>query len=159
MQAQNCNKPTCSSSFNNLNPAEGFIAGTGHFHVLIDQPAPSEGEAIPFDDAHKHYGKGQTADDVALTPVSGLQTEQHRSYRLTCDHHFIYDDRQKMTGTYRESIRSHSSLPTPATRAMAPSIHPQSMSLSSSHALVFRIQLVMNHPKIKSTRQVALGRT
>ena len=71
--------PNCyqTISTTNLHPAEGFIAGTGHFHVLIDQPAPAEGEAIPFDDAHKHYGKGQTEDDVALTPVSGHLTELH----------------------------------------------------------------------------------
>lgn len=89
--------------------ADGLVEGTGHFHILIDEKSPAEGEAIPFNDTwvpvaqpcfdlyslihcsshtpngwdlansfhpeldfsfhrHKHYGKGQTADDVALTP-------------------------------------------------------------------------------------------
>jgi hypothetical protein len=54
--------------------ADGLVPGTGHFHVYVDVPAsqqPGEGEAIPFDDAHKHFGKGQTAADLELTPVSG----------------------------------------------------------------------------------------
>lgn len=53
--------------------ADGLIPGTGHFHVYVDVPAaqqPGEGEAIPFDNAHKHFGKGQTAADLELQPVS-----------------------------------------------------------------------------------------
>jgi hypothetical protein len=53
--------------------ADGLIPGTGHFHVYVDVPAaqqPGEGEAIPFDDAHKHFGKGQTAADLELDSVS-----------------------------------------------------------------------------------------
>jgi hypothetical protein len=51
--------------------ADGLIPGTGHFHVFVDvAQQPQEGEAIPFDDSHKHYGKGQTEADVELTPVS-----------------------------------------------------------------------------------------
>jgi hypothetical protein len=55
----------------NCPSADGAIPGTGHFHVLVDLPAMAEGEPIPFDDAHKHYGKGQTAADIELAPVSG----------------------------------------------------------------------------------------
>eukprot|EP00882_Tetradesmus_deserticola_P026782 GHRQ01029576.1.p1 GENE.GHRQ01029576.1~~GHRQ01029576.1.p1 ORF type:complete len:119 (+),score=41.10 GHRQ01029576.1:425-781(+) len=53
--------------------ADGLIPGTGHFHVYVDVPAaqqPGEGEAIPFDDAHKHFGKGQTTADLELASVS-----------------------------------------------------------------------------------------
>jgi hypothetical protein len=52
--------------------ADGLIPGTGHFHVYVDVPAAQqqgEGEAIPFDDAHKHFGKGQTAADLELDSV------------------------------------------------------------------------------------------
>lgn len=54
------------------------MPGTGHFHVYVDVPKAEqqgEGETIPFDDAHKHFGKGQTAADLELSPVSheGLQ--------------------------------------------------------------------------------------
>jgi|LauGreDrversion2_2_1035103.scaffolds.fasta_scaffold73898_1 hypothetical protein len=30
--------------------ADGLVEGTGHFHVLVDEKAPAEGDAIPFDD-------------------------------------------------------------------------------------------------------------
>lgn len=49
--------------------ADGLIPGTGHFHIDVDTPPIDEGEVIPFDDAHKHYGKGQTAVDLELAPV------------------------------------------------------------------------------------------
>lgn len=56
-----------------LTSAEGLVPGTGHFHIYVDVPKAEqqeEGEAIPFDDLHKHYGKGQTAADLELSPVS-----------------------------------------------------------------------------------------
>jgi hypothetical protein len=47
--------------------AEGLVPKTGHFHLLIDEPAsPPEGEVIPFDATHLHYGKGQTSVDFSL---------------------------------------------------------------------------------------------
>lgn len=56
-----------------LPTADGLVPGTGHFHVYVDVPKSEqqgEGEPIPFDDAHKHFGKGQTAADLELSPVS-----------------------------------------------------------------------------------------
>lgn len=49
--------------------ADGVLPGTGHFHVTIDSAPLAEGVAIPFDPAHKHYGKGQTSDNIDLLPV------------------------------------------------------------------------------------------
>ncbi|GLC46142.1 hypothetical protein PLESTB_001194600 [Pleodorina starrii] len=65
--------------------AEGIVAGTGHHHLIIDAPAPAEGTAIPFDDAHKHFGKGQTSVDLDLPPGQHTLTLQfanaaHESY-------------------------------------------------------------------------------
>ncbi|EFJ42297.1 hypothetical protein VOLCADRAFT_121558 [Volvox carteri f. nagariensis] len=65
--------------------AEGIVAGTGHHHVIIDAPAPAAGTAIPFDDAHKHFGKGQTSVDLELPPGKHTLTLQfanaaHESY-------------------------------------------------------------------------------
>lgn len=44
-----------------------------------------EGDAIPFDDTHLHFGKGQEAADVQLAPGKHTLTVQfadalHRSY-------------------------------------------------------------------------------
>ena len=65
--------------------AEGVIAGTGHHHLIIDAPAPAAGVAIPFDDTHKHFGKGQTSVDLELPVGKHTLTLQfanavHESY-------------------------------------------------------------------------------
>lgn len=53
-----------------LPAADGLIEGTGHFHLMIDEKTQfEEGRSIPFDETHLHYGKGQTAADITLTPV------------------------------------------------------------------------------------------
>ena len=45
----------------------------GHHHLLIDTPLPvNPTDAIPFNDRHRHFGKGQTGTVVELPP--GLHT-------------------------------------------------------------------------------------
>jgi hypothetical protein len=59
-----------------------LVPGTGHFHIYVDVPQSEqqeEGEPIPFDDVHKHFGKGQTAADLELSPVS--RTAWHSTAR------------------------------------------------------------------------------
>ena len=74
-----------------LSPAaEGLKEGTGHHHIVIDDPkaAPGfypKGEAIPFDATHKHYGKAQTEGELELEPGKHKLTLQfanalHESY-------------------------------------------------------------------------------
>lgn len=71
-----------------LSPAAaGLKEGTGHHHVIIDGPGDSfpKGEAIPFDDTHKHFGKAQTEGTLALEPGKHKITLQfanalHESY-------------------------------------------------------------------------------
>lgn len=58
---------------------------TGHHHILIDMDGIPEGQAIPADDKHLHYGKGQTEAEVTLPPGEHKITLQfadgaHRSY-------------------------------------------------------------------------------
>jgi hypothetical protein len=58
---------------------------SGHHHVLIDMEAMPEGQAIPADDMHLHFGKGQTETEVTLKPGEHKLTLQfadgaHRSY-------------------------------------------------------------------------------
>jgi hypothetical protein len=52
-------------------PAGTEAPATGHHHLYIDAEAPSGdalNEAIPADEHHVHYGKGQTEASVTLTP-------------------------------------------------------------------------------------------
>jgi hypothetical protein len=63
-----------------------LCAGTGHFHLLIDAEEDYPfGMAIPFDDIHLHFGKGQMGTDLELTPGKHTLTLQfanavHESY-------------------------------------------------------------------------------
>lgn len=43
---------------------------SGHHHILIDHPKGfiEEGQAIPVDERHIHYGKGQTSATIELSP-------------------------------------------------------------------------------------------
>ena len=71
-----------------LSPAAaGLKEGTGHHHLVIDGPKAyvDKGEAIPFDDTHKHYGKAQTEGELELTPgkhkiMLQFANAKHESY-------------------------------------------------------------------------------
>jgi hypothetical protein len=49
-------------------PAGTEVPGTGHHHLLIDEEIKGAAlaEAIPLDDRHLHFGKGQTEATVTL---------------------------------------------------------------------------------------------
>jgi hypothetical protein len=49
-------------------PAGTDVPGTGHHHLIIDDVIQGAAlqEAIPLDDRHLHFGKGQTEATVAL---------------------------------------------------------------------------------------------
>lgn len=50
-------------------PAGKQLQGTGHHHILIDEPLPlNVTEKIPFSDKHRHFGKGQTSAVFDLKP-------------------------------------------------------------------------------------------
>jgi hypothetical protein len=50
-------------------PAGKALTGTGHHHILVDtRMPPSVTEKLPFNDGHKHFGKGQTFAVLDLPP-------------------------------------------------------------------------------------------
>jgi hypothetical protein len=57
-------------------PAEVAAENSGHHHLLVNRPPLGEGEfgaeeftlAIPNDDTHRHFGKGQTEVTLDLPP-------------------------------------------------------------------------------------------
>ena len=51
-------------------PAGTTEPNTGHFHLLVDTTLTKEEMqyAIPKDDQHQHFGKGQTETTLTLTP-------------------------------------------------------------------------------------------
>ncbi|MFJ3047068.1 DUF4399 domain-containing protein [Herbaspirillum chlorophenolicum] len=68
-----------------VHPATEIIEGTGHHHLLINMGPIKEGEVIPMDATHLHYGKGQTEAEVTLPPGQYKLTAQfangaHQSY-------------------------------------------------------------------------------
>lgn len=40
----------------------------GHHHLIIDGETAPQGEVVPADDTHIHYGKGQTETELTLAP-------------------------------------------------------------------------------------------
>lgn len=49
-------------------PAGVVVAGTGHFHVLVDTDPPAVGEVIPVSTRIVHLGGGQIEGVVDLAP-------------------------------------------------------------------------------------------
>jgi hypothetical protein len=49
-------------------PAGVEAEDTGHHHLLVDTGPPPLDEAIPTDDNHRHFGKGQTETTLTLPP-------------------------------------------------------------------------------------------
>lgn len=72
-------------------PAGKKLDGAGHHHILINRQLPRDVSAeLPFDDKHKHFGKGQTSTVLDLPP--GKHTlrllfadHQHRPYYVFSD--------------------------------------------------------------------------
>ncbi len=71
-----------------IKPAGEVVKGTGHHHILINKDFMPPGRVIPTDNAHRHFGKGQT-EAVLDLPVGDYKlTLQfadglHRSYGET----------------------------------------------------------------------------
>ena len=75
----------------------------GHHHMLLDATLPPDPTTpIPFNDFHRHYGKGQTGAVLALAPG------EHRLRLLFADHdhkpYFVYSPemRVRVTGPRSE---------------------------------------------------------
>ena len=49
-------------------PAGTDKPNSGHHHLIIDSTVADTKSAIPADDAHKHFGKGQTETSIELKP-------------------------------------------------------------------------------------------
>ncbi len=70
-------------------PAGNAHDKAGHHHLLLDKALPANHrEKIPFDDSHRHFGKGQTATAIDLPPG------KHTLRLLFADHehrpHFVF---------------------------------------------------------------------
>jgi hypothetical protein len=77
-----------------LRPAGTQEPGAGHHHLIIDDIPPAFGIAVPSDETHFHYGKGQTEATLALPPGLHTITAQfadllHRSYGPQLAHTII----------------------------------------------------------------------
>lgn len=67
-------------------PAGIQQSSTGHHHLLIDTEMPAEGQPIPSDDTHRHFGNGETEAEIELPPGS------HTLQLLFADHLHIPHD-------------------------------------------------------------------
>lgn len=51
-----------------VEPAGAINELKGHHHIIIDGAAIAEGQGVPLDETHFHFGKGQTESEVKLSP-------------------------------------------------------------------------------------------
>lgn len=61
------------------------VPGSGHHHLIIDGDCIAKGDAVPKDDLHRHFGKGQKETTLLLAPGEHTLTMQfanglHQSY-------------------------------------------------------------------------------
>ncbi len=68
-----------------VEPAGEIKPDSGHHHLLINAGPMKEGEVIPADATHLHFGKAQTETEVTLAPGNYTLTMQfangaHQSY-------------------------------------------------------------------------------
>jgi hypothetical protein len=68
-----------------VEPAGEIKPDSGHHHLLINAGPMKEGETIPADATHLHFGKAQTETEVTLPPGKYALTMQfangaHQSY-------------------------------------------------------------------------------
>ena len=59
-----------------VKPAGQTAQNTGHHHLIIDGAAIPEGQVVPADATHLHFGKGQTETELHLTPGKHTLTLQ-----------------------------------------------------------------------------------
>jgi Domain of unknown function (DUF4399) len=82
-------------------PAKQVHPRTGHHHLLVDRPLPEQlGKAIPFDDGHRHFGKGQMEAVLDLPPG----THTLRILLADSQHipQFVYSKQVEVTVTARD---------------------------------------------------------
>ena len=77
-------------------PAGVKLDGTGHHHILVNRALPaSVTDKIPFDDSHRHFGKGQTGTLLDLPPG------KHTLRLLFADHdhrpHYVFSREIEVT--------------------------------------------------------------
>jgi hypothetical protein len=66
-------------------PAGNKVLNSGHHHLIINAEDIVEGQVIPADEQHLHFGKGQKEVELALPPGHYKLTlqfadGQHKSY-------------------------------------------------------------------------------
>ena len=68
-----------------VKPAGELAENTGHHHVIIGPAGVPEGQVVPADETHIHFGKGQTEAEIELPAGEHKLTMQfadgnHTSY-------------------------------------------------------------------------------
>jgi len=68
-----------------VQPAGKIVKGAGHHHLIVDGGCIPEGQTVPKDATHMHFGKGQTSTELSLEPGEHTLTLQfangaHASY-------------------------------------------------------------------------------
>ena len=63
-----------------VKPAGEDVPNSGHHHLIINGSSIHNGEVVPADETHIHYGKAQTSTEVELAPGEYTLTMQFANY-------------------------------------------------------------------------------
>ena len=63
-----------------VKPAGEDVPNSGHHHLIINGSSIQQGEVVPADETHIHYGKAQTSAEVELAPGEYTLTMQFANY-------------------------------------------------------------------------------
>ena len=63
-----------------VKPAGTDAPNSGHHHVIIDGESIPDGQPVPMDEQHIHFGKGQTEAGIRLTPGKHTLTMQFANF-------------------------------------------------------------------------------
>ncbi|MCO4762707.1 MAG: DUF4399 domain-containing protein, partial [Myxococcales bacterium] len=96
-----------------VQPAGKVEAGTGHHHIIISAPATPQGQAVPADATHIHYGKGQTEATLQLAPGKHKLTMQFANGA-----HLSYGP--KLSASITVTVKAGAAAAAPAPAAAAP---------------------------------------
>lgn len=77
-----------------IKPAGEIVEGTGHHHLIIGPAGVPVGTAVPADEKHIHFGKGQTNAEIELP-----QGEHKLTMQFADGNHVSYGDPMAATIT------------------------------------------------------------
>ena len=101
--------------------SNGVNLGKGHFHILVDQPMVLAPNPIPKDAQHIHFGKGDTAVILELSPGPHTLTLRFaKGDHVSYDPPIFQEIHVEVLASAAASLIADSSAPAESTKTITP---------------------------------------